>query len=316
MIHLENEEENNYLELVKNILEYGENRNDRTGTGVKSIFAPPNMRFSLDNNTFPLLTTKRVFLRPIFEELLWFIRGCTDSLVLNRKNVKIWDQNGSREFLDSVKLSHRRVGDLGPVYGFQWRHFGAKYIDADTDYTGLGEDQLKNVIYLLKNEPSSRRIIITAWNVADLNKMALPPCHILCQFYVSNLPTKEEPKKKPKLSCQMYQRSCDMGLGVPFNIASYSLLTILIAYVVNMEPGLFIHTMGDSHVYNDHIIPLQEQVKRFPKKFPKLYIKKHLESRQNLSVEQCIEFLENLSFSDLELEGYVPHPKIEMRMSA
>lgn len=185
-----------------------------TGTGTLSIFAP-QMKFSLsspDGSTpiLPLLTTKRVFLRAVIAELLWFISGSTSSLPLAEAGVKIWDGNGSREYLDSVGLSHREVGDLGPVYGFQWRHFGAEYVDAKTDYTGQGVDQLAEVVHKLKHNPYDRRIILSAWNPADLKKMALPPCHLMAQFYVAN---------GSSLHCQLYQRSCDMGLGVPFNIA-------------------------------------------------------------------------------------------------
>ncbi len=162
----ENVEEQQYLDLLARIMETGQARADRTGTGTLSLFAPPQLRFSLLNNAFPLLTTKRVAIRQIFEELMWFVRGQTDALVLSAKNVKIWDANGSREFLDKVGLSHRRVGDLGPVYGFQWRHFGAEYVSADSDYSGQGVDQLRQVIDKIKNSPHDRRIIMSAWNPA------------------------------------------------------------------------------------------------------------------------------------------------------
>lgn len=316
MISESNLEEQQYLDIVRNIIEVGEARKDRTGTGIRSLFSPGQMRFSLDNNSFPLLTTKKVFIRPIFEELIWFIRGCTDSTILSQKNVKIWDGNGSREFLDNIGLTHRRVGDLGPIYGFQWRHFGAKYVDADSDYSNQGADQLKDIIGTIKHNPTSRRILLSAWNAADLKLMALPPCHMFCQFYVSNLPTSEQPGKKPKLSCQMYQRSCDMGLGVPFNIASYSLFTILLAHVVDMDPGEFVHCLGDAHVYNDHIEPLKQQITREPRSFPRLYVRKPQDSVADLSVEQSLKLLESFQFSDLVLEDYNPYSKIEMKMSA
>lgn len=177
------------------------------------------MRFDL-NESFPLLTTKDVFWRGLAEELIWFIKGDTNSNHLAEKKIRIWDGNGSREFLDNLGFTEREVGDLGPVYGFQWRHFGAEYTDCHDNYEGKGIDQLANVIKLLKEDSTSRRILLTAWNVADIGKMALPPCHILAQFYVD---------VKGRLSCQMYQRSCDLGLGVPFNIASYALLTCMIA---------------------------------------------------------------------------------------
>eukprot|EP00953_Heterococcus_sp_UTEX-ZZ885_P024001 13159-Heterococcus_DN1.PRE.1 len=205
-----NKEEMQYLDCVKDILENGAVRGDRTGTGTLSKFGV-QMRFSLRNERFPLLTTKRVFWRGVAEELLWFVAGCTNANVLQEKGIHIWDGNGSREFLDKLGLTHREEGDLGPVYGYQWRHFGAKYVDMHTDYTGQGVDQLAECINKLKTSPEDRRIIVSAWNPSDLDKMALPPCHMFCQFYVAN----------GELSCQMYQRSADMGLGVPFNIASY-----------------------------------------------------------------------------------------------
>lgn len=182
------------------------------------------MRYSL-KESFPLLTTKRVFWRAVVEELLWFIRGSTNALELKEKNVNIWDANSTREYLDSIGLSDRVEGDLGPVYGFQWRHYGAEYKDMYTDYTGKGIDQLKNIIETLKTNPNDRRIIMCSWNPIDLPKMALPPCHCLVQFYVAN----------GELSCMLYQRSADMGLGVPFNIASYALLTNMIAHITGLK---------------------------------------------------------------------------------
>lgn len=230
-----NPEEMQYLAMCRDIIENGVERGDRTGTGTKSRFGT-QMRFSLRDGTLPLLTTKRTFWRGVAEELLWFVAGNTNANDLAAKDIHIWDGNGSREFLDSRGLSHREVGDLGPVYGFQWRHFGAKYKDMHTDYTGQGVDQLAECIDKIKNNPEDRRIIMSAWNPADLDVMALPPCHMFCQFYVDT--------KKNELSCQMYQRSADMGLGVPFNIASYALLTHMIAHVTGRKPGDFVHTIG------------------------------------------------------------------------
>lgn len=208
------------------------------------------MRFNLRENIFPLLTTKKVFFRSIAEELLWFIQGSTDAKVLQAKNVHIWDGNSTREFLDKQGLTHREEGDLGPVYGFQWRHFGAEYKTCHDNYTGQGVDQLQDVIDRIQKNPSDRRIIMCAWNPVDIPRMALPPCHCLVQFYVAN----------GELSCQLYQRSADMGLGVPFNIASYALLTHMIAHITGLKTGDFVHTLGDAHVYLNHIGPLQEQV--------------------------------------------------------
>lgn len=294
--------EQSYLDLCQKIINEGEHRPDRTGTGTKSLFAPPQLRFDLSNNTFPLLTTKKVFSKAIIHELLWFVEGCTDASKLSSKGVKIWEGNGSREYLDSLGLVHRREGDLGPVYGFQWRHFGAEYKDCDADYTGQGYDQLQEIINKLKTNPYDRRIIMSAWNPPDFEKMALPPCHVFCQFYV-NFPE----GSKPKLSCLLYQRSCDMGLGVPFNIASYALLTRMIAHVVDMDCGEFIHTLGDAHVYLDHIDALKEQLTRTPRDFPKL----------NINAERLKEIknIDDFKFEDFEISDYNPHGAIKMKMS-
>ena len=293
-----NSEEQAYLDLVEKIIAEGEFRPDRTGTGTYSLFAPPQLRFNLSNGTFPLLTTKKVFLKGILHELLWFINGSTDASLLSDKGVKIWDGNGSREYLDSLGLTDREVGDLGPVYGFQWRHFGAQYKDCHTDYTNQGYDQLAQIIHTLKTNPYDRRIILSAWNPPAFKEMALPPCHVFCQFYV-NFPKNE----KPRLSCQMYQRSCDMGLGVPFNIASYALLTYMIAMVVDMQPGDFIHVMGDAHVYSNHVDALKEQLSRTPRDFPKLKILRNVTS------------IDDFKFEDFKVEEYDPYDPIKMKMA-
>lgn len=251
------------------------------------------MRFDLRNDVMPLLTTKRVFWRAVAEELLWFVRGCTDAKELQAKNVRIWDGNSTREFLDKMGFHDREEGDLGPVYGFQWRHFGAEYKTCGSDYAGKGIDQLNEVIQRIRTNPNDRRIIMSAWNVVDLPKMALPPCHCLVQFYVAN----------GELSCQLYQRSADMGLGVPFNIASYALLTCMIAHVTDLKTGDFVHTLGDAHVYLNHIEPLQEQVKRAPRQFPTIRIKRK------------VERIEDFVFDDFEIIGYDPHPTIKMEMA-
>lgn len=196
------------------------------------------------------LNPLQVFWRGVCEELLWFVSGSTNANLLAAKDIHIWDGNGSREFLDSRGLSHHEEGDLGPVYGFQWRHFGAVYEGMNADYTGKGIDQLKRCIQSIVSNPEDRRIILTAWNPSDVDKMALPPCHMFCQFYVAN----------NELSCQMYQRSADMGLGVPFNIASYALLTRMVAQVCGLKCGDFVHTIGDAHVYLNHIDGLREQL--------------------------------------------------------
>src|SRR5258708_11029022 len=312
-------EEEQYLSLIRRVIEEGATRPDRTGTGTISIFAPPSFRFSLKNNVLPLLTTKRVFFRAVLEELLWFVRADTDSIHLSERGVKIWDGNGSREFLDKRGLSHRRVGDLGPVYGFQWRHFGAKYHTADTDYTGQGIDQLKEVIRKIKEDPTDRRIIMSAWNPAgavcivssdprlsappfstDLSEMALPPCHMFCQFYV-HLPTSDI--ERPGLSCIMFQRSADLGLGIPFNIASYALLTHMIAKVTNTEARELVIQLGDAHVYRDHVDALKLQLEREPRPFPTL--------RWTRNVTDIDDFKDD----DFAVDGYQPHGKLEMKMS-
>ncbi|ESN94829.1 hypothetical protein HELRODRAFT_87612 [Helobdella robusta] len=285
-------EELQYINLVNQIITNGHLKSDRTGTGTRSIFGT-QMRFSLRNDTIPLLTTKRVFWKGVVEELLWFIAGSTNALKLADKGVHIWDANGSRTFLDKLGFEDREEGDLGPVYGFQWRHAGARYKNMNADYNNEGIDQLKEVIDRIKSNPDDRRMIVCSWNVADLSSMALPPCHLLFQFYVAD----------GELSCSMYQRSADVGLGVPFNIASYSLLTHMIAHICKLKPGEFIHFMGDTHVYLDHVEPLQEQIYREPREFPKL------------KINRVVESIDDFKFEDFELVGYKPYPAIKMRMA-
>lgn len=284
-------DEQQYLDCIRNILTAGNVKDDRTGVGTISLFGC-QMRYSL-RNVFPLITTKRVFWRGVVEELLWFIRGSTSANELSDKGVKIWNKNSTREYLDSIGLTERKEGDLGPIYGFQWKHYGAEYKDMFTDYSNEGIDQLKNVIHTIKTNPNDRRIIMTAWNPADLPKMALPPCHCLAQFYVAN----------NELSCQLYQRSADMGLGVPFNIASYSLLTYMIAHVTGLKPGEFIHTIGDAHVYLNHIDSLKIQLERDLKPFP------------TLNIIRTVNNIEDFRYEDFVLENYKPHPPINMEMA-
>ncbi|TQV96702.1 hypothetical protein V2A60_002917 [Cordyceps javanica] len=321
-------EEYQYLDLVREILENGEHRPDRTGTGTVSLFAPRPLKFSLSRDgvpILPLLTTKRVFLRAVVAELLWFVAGSTSSLPLSEAGVKIWDGNGSREFLDGAGLGHRAVGDLGPVYGFQWRHFGADYVDAATDYAGQGVDQLADVVDKLRRTPYDRRIILSAWNPRDLKLMALPPCHMFAQFYVSYPRSgaasgsgssssigearggeegQQGAKPKGHLHCQLYQRSCDMGLGVPFNIASYALLTHMLAHVCDLVPGTLTQVMGDAHVYLDHVDALKVQLEREPRDFPTLEIGRE----KNGSID-------GWKAEDFVVKGYDPHKTIAMKMS-
>jgi thymidylate synthase len=328
-------EEYQYLNLIRDILARGEHRPDRTGTGTLSLFSPPQLRFSLSKPDrasttgeriplLPLLTTKRVFLRAVSTELLWFVSGCTTSKPLSEAGIHIWDGNGSRAFLDHLGFTEREEGDLGPVYGFQWRHFGAEYQDCRADYSGKGVDQIKEIVNKLKNNPYDRRIILSAWNVADLGKMALPPCHMFAQFYVSypdaargeeamkqaQNANDEKPAMKEKsrghLSCVLYQRSCDMGLGVPFNIASYALLTHMLAHACDLVPGEFIHTMGDAHVYLDHVDALKEQLLREPREFPTLKIQRH---------DRGSGDMDGWKVEELVVDGYKPHGGIKMKMS-
>ncbi|EOA83802.1 Thymidylate synthase [Exserohilum turcicum] len=308
-------DEHQYLSLIRDILQNGEYRPDRTGTGTYAVPFPPQMRFSLSRPSsdptqppqliLPLLTTKRVFLRAVIGELLWFIAGSTHSQALSDAGIKIWDGNGSRAYLDSVGLSHYAEGELGPVYGFQWRHFGAEYKGHAHDYTGEGVDQLADIIDKLKHKPYDRRIILSAWNPADIKKMALPPCHMFAQFYVS-FPGHKQGEERPRgvLHSLLYQRSCDMGLGVPFNIASYALLTHMLAHVCDLTPGSFTHTMGDAHVYLDHVDALKEQVLRDPRDFPELRIKRE----GGGSIDGWVA-------DDFEVVGYKPHASIAMKMS-
>ena len=285
-------DEDQYLHLVQRIIKTGVKRGDRTGVGTLSIFGA-QMRFSLRNNTMPLLTTKNVFWRGVAKELLWFISGSTSAPALSRQGVKIWDANGSRSFLDGRGLETREEGDLGPVYGFQWRHFGAKYVDMHTDYTGQGTDQLANVIEQIRTNPNSRRIIMSAWNPLDLDAMALPPCHVMAQFYVQG----------GKLSCMLTQRSVDVSLGCPFNIASYALLTHMIAHCCDLEAEELVYSLGDAHVYLNHVEPMKQQLMRSGYAFPKIYI--DAETRD----------IDEIGYGHLKLRGYAHGPAIAMDMA-
>ncbi len=288
-------QEYQYLNLIKDILENGSFEKTRNGT--TKLLVGSCMRFSLKDGTIPILTTKKTAWKTCLKELLWFIKGSTSNQELNSKNVHIWDKNSTPEFLESRNLKYKE-GDLGPVYGFQWRHFDAKYIDCDTDYQGQGIDQLKEVINNLKNEETrtSRRLIVSAWNPNQIDQMALPPCHLLFQFHVKN---------NTHLSCTMYQRSGDVGLGVPFNIASYSFLTHIIAKHCGLIADEFIHFIGNAHIYEDHIEQLKEQIKRVPFAFPKIRIKNKYEN------------IEDYSVNDIEwIEKYEHHEPIHMDMSA
>jgi len=256
-----------YLDLLHHVISTGVHKADRTGTGTISVFGY-QMRFNLGEG-FPLLTTKKLHVKSIIHELLWFIAGDTNTRYLNDNGVRIWN-----EWADDN-------GDLGPIYGYQWRSWPAP--------DGRKIDQLAGVISSIKNNPDSRRHIISAWNVGDLDRMALPPCHVMFQFYVAG----------GRLSCQLYQRSCDIFLGVPFNIASYSLLTLMIARVTGLEPGDFVHTLGDAHIYLNHIEQVKLQLTRKPYPLPGMKI--------NPAVDDILKF----RYDDFELADYISHPHIK-----
>ncbi|MBL79221.1 MAG: thymidylate synthase [Nitrosomonadaceae bacterium] len=256
-----------YLELMQHVLEQGYEKSDRTGTGTLSVFGH-QMRFNLADG-FPLVTTKKCHLKSIIYELLWFLQGGTNIKYLNDNGVSIWD-----EWADEN-------GNLGPIYGCQWR----SWPKADGQYV----DQITQIIKQIKETPDSRRMVVSAWNVGDLDKMKLPPCHALFQFYVAD----------GKLSCQLYQRSADIFLGVPFNIASYALLTLMVAQSCNLKPGDFIHTLGDAHLYLNHLNQAQEQISRQPRELPVM--------RLNPSVLNILDY----NFTDFTLENYNPHPIIK-----
>lgn len=260
MIHPEKQ----YLHLIRNIIKNGVKDVGRNGTTYTQIGAM--MRFPLKDDTLPLLTTKKMAWKSCLKELLWFVKGDTDNTLLQKQNVSIWNGNASREFLDSRGLFHLEENDLGPVYGHQWRFFNADYKNCKTDYSGQGIDQLQNIINVLKSDDrNSRRLIMSAWNPCQIYEMALPPCHVLSQFHITN---------GDELSVSLYQRSGDVGLGIPFNIASYSLLAHMIAKVCDLKPKEFIHHIGNAHIYDDHITQLIKQTTREPLPFPSIKIDK------------------------------------------
>jgi thymidylate synthase len=298
--HDEQHEEYQYLNLIHDILEHGRIERGRNGF-TKSIFGA-SMVFSLRDGKIPILTTKRTAWKTCFKELLWFIRGDTSNEKLRNQGVHIWDGNASRQFLDSRGLYDKKEGDLGPVYGHQWRHFNAPYVDCDTDYSGKGIDQLQQIINVLKNHDpivrTSRRLVLSAWNPCQLDEMALPPCHVLMQFNVSDC---------NKLSCALYQRSGDVGLGVPFNIASYSALTHIIAKHAGLEADEFVYHLGNAHIYEEHMDALREQLSRKPYEFARIEIDETNENREKI---------ENYRIEDIKLIDYKSHEMIPMKMIA
>lgn len=287
-------EESRYLRELQDILENGETRNTRNATTISKF----SVKLDFDiRHSFPLLTTKKVFWKGVVHELLWFIQGNTNSKILEKQNVNIWKANSSREFLDMHQLNEYEEGDCGPIYGFQWRHFGAKYNGMHSHYKDSvgSEDQLQNCIHLIKTDPSSRRIFMSAWNPLQLKEMCLPPCHVSYQFYVS---------MENELSCIMYQRSGDMFLGIPFNIASVALLTYIIANMTDTKPGSISIVIGDAHIYNNHIDQVKTQLQRTPYSFPTLKINQKLENINDYRIEH------------FELENYQYHDPIKADMVA
>ena len=287
--------ETQYLHLIKDILTTGETNMGRNGI-TKSLFGV-TMRYPLENATIPLLTTKKVAWKTCLKELLWFIKGSTDNCLLKAEKVAIWNKNASRSFLDQQGLTHYREGDLGPIYGHQWRFFNAPYIDAETDYSRQGVDQLQNIIDKLKHpeERYSRRLILSAWNPVQLQDMALPPCHILMQFNVN---------MNDQLSCCLYQRSGDIGLGIPFNIASYSFLTHILAKHCDLEAKEFIHFIGNAHIYESHINALEKQIQRTPLPFATLEIR---DKKPNIV---------DYKLSNFRINNYKSYETIKMEMMA
>lgn len=297
-----NKEEQQYLNLIRQILDptipLEESRNGKT----KSIFGSM-MRFSLANNKIPILTTKQTAWRTCLKELLWFIRGQTNNKILQKEGVHIWNANSSTEFLETRGLSHYNEGELGPIYGFQWRNFNGNWFDtqfqneSETPPLKTGIDQLQQIIDQLKNKETrnSRRLIMSAWNPCQLDQMALPPCHIMCQFNVTDT---------NKLSCLMYQRSGDVGLGVPFNIASYSFLTHILAKHCDLIAHEFVYVLGNAHIYESHIEALTKQIKREPREFPTIEI---LQTHDNIN---------DYEWTDIKIQNYNFHGKIEMKMVA
>ena len=289
-----NHDEMQYLNLIKKIIDTGETRTTRNSV-TKSIFGE-KIEFDI-SNSIPFITTKKLAWKTVIKELLWFLSGSTDNKKLLDQNVKIWVGNSTKEYMNSIGIYEREENDLGPIYGHQWRHFNADYVNNHTDYVNKGVDQIQQVIHLLKTDPMSRRIILSAWNPCQISQMNLPPCHMLAQFYVSD---------KKELSCMMYQRSADVGLGLPFNIASYAVLTYILAKITNLKPKKLIISIGDVHIYENHIDTLKEQITRTPFIFPTLTINP---SKEYLKVE-------DFEIDDFIIDNYSYHEMLKMDMVA
>ena len=289
-----NHGEYQYLNLIQKIMNNGEKQNSRNGD-VISVFGE-KMDFSLHDYNIPVLTTKKLAWKTCLKELLWFVNGQTDNNILSEQNVKIWDDNASDVFKSSRNIFYKNKGDLGPIYGHQWRYFNAEYKGCDNDYTGQGVDQLQNIVNMLSNphERMSRRIFMSAWNPCQLDEMVLPPCHISSHYSVNT---------KGELSCAIYQRSGDIGLGVPFNIASYSILTCLLAKHCDLKPGRLVHFIGDAHIYASHVPVLKKQLMRVPKKKPIINITKKAN-------------IDSYTLDDFKLLEYNYHGPLYMKMVA
>lgn len=290
--------ESGYLNLLQDTLKYGEHRPSRNGDVISRFGCIVN--FENIQERFPLLTTKRIFFRGVVEELLWFLRGSTDATELQAKDVHIWDGNSTREYLDSIGLTEYKEGELGPVYGWQWRHFGAQYPEP---LSGQPKDQLKYLIEELLKEDNSRRAVLSAWNPVDLPKMALPPCHILYIFY----------KNSKGLSCHMTMRSSDLFLGLPFNIASTALLTFIIAKVLHIPASKITLSLADAHIYEEHIDAVNTQTSRELYEAPSLEIQKDAPSLES-SIDEKIEWIESLTFNDFKLNNYMYNAPIKAPM--
>tara|TARA_E500000178_G_C17014921_1_gene752445 strand:+ start:250 stop:1749 length:1500 start_codon:yes stop_codon:yes gene_type:complete len=290
-------DEYKYLDALSDIMKTGNLRKSRNSETISKFGV--DLRFNI-SKSFPLLTTKKVYWNGVIKELLWFLNAETDSIKLSNNKVKIWDGNSSREFLDSIGLTKNREGDCGPIYGYQWRHFNAPYKTCDDDYSDKGVDQLQNIIDLIKNDPMSRRMIMSAWNPCQLEEMCLPPCHVMYQFYVHI-----DCDGKKHLSCSMYQRSGDMFLGIPFNIASTSLLTYIIAHHTNCIPHEVTIKIGDAHIYKDHLEAVTSQLKRTPIEFPQLNISCQIKDK-----------ITDYTIDDFKIKNYNPAPTIKAKMIA
>lgn len=283
-------DEYKYLDALSDIMKTGNLRKSRNSETISKFGV--DLRFNI-SKSFPLLTTKKVYWNGVIKELLWFLNAETDSIKLSNNKVKIWDGNSSREFLDSIGLTNNREGDCGPIYGYQWRHFNAPYKTCDDDYSDKGVDQLQNIIDLIKNDPMSRRMIMSAWNPCQLEEMALPPCHVLCQFHVSN---------NTRLHCALYQRSGDVGLGVPFNIASYAFLTHIIAHICELEAYEFVHILGNAHIYTEHKDALLGQLENKLYEFPTMeFVRK-------------IDNIDDVKFEDIKINNYKHSSTVKMSM--